>query len=495
MRIISVKINGHYLTKDNKSAGVQGEANVTSLRIEFDESWDSFAKRVTWWDAKGGNPVKVILEPHMLENAENGRIYIAPIPGEPLMEAGHCTFVIDGYADGKRQRSISDELFVKEAPIDDDAGEASDPTPTQAEQLQAEIEAIKGDIQSAIGAADRAEEASAGVREALDNLPEGSVLVVNNLTTGGASAALSAEMGKTLNEKAEAAQKAADDAAEAAKEHSGGINPNLLDNWYFADAINQRGLTEYTGGGYCIDRWKTDNCQVTSDGIYFPNQGNWAIQPLEGELKRFLDGKQVTLSLLYADGGIDNFTFTYEAAPAEQTTLHSLRVCGVLMVDGAIMLWCYTPSTIVAAKLEVGTAQTLAHQEDGVWVLNELPDKAQEWTKCLRYFYRLKPAGSLASTHLGTTPAAQTANVFLSLPLPVPMRISPAVTCSGSIIVSTSGSSAADRITATIAMASPDSINSRIAFAANAKSGSYVMSAVYNVFLLKGDYIDFDANL
>lgn len=33
-------------------------------------------------------------------------------------------------------------------------------------------------------------------------------------------------------------------------------NPNLLDNWYFADPINQRGATEYTAEGFTIDRWK-----------------------------------------------------------------------------------------------------------------------------------------------------------------------------------------------------------------------------------------------
>ena len=48
-------------------------------------------------------------------------------------------------------------------------------------------------------------------------------------------------------------------------------NPNLLDNWYFADPINQRGETEYTGSGYSIDRWRTnfsgDTVAVTNNGI------------------------------------------------------------------------------------------------------------------------------------------------------------------------------------------------------------------------------------
>ena len=33
-------------------------------------------------------------------------------------------------------------------------------------------------------------------------------------------------------------------------------NPNLLDNWYFVRAVNQRGQTNYTAG-YTIDRWRT----------------------------------------------------------------------------------------------------------------------------------------------------------------------------------------------------------------------------------------------
>ena len=32
-------------------------------------------------------------------------------------------------------------------------------------------------------------------------------------------------------------------------------NPNLLDNWYFGNPVNQKGQTSYTGAGYTIDRW------------------------------------------------------------------------------------------------------------------------------------------------------------------------------------------------------------------------------------------------
>ena len=40
-----------------------------------------------------------------------------------------------------------------------------------------------------------------------------------------------------------------------------------------------------------------------------------------------------------------------------------------------------------AAKLELGTTQTLAHQdENGNWVLNEIPDYGEQLARCQRYY-------------------------------------------------------------------------------------------------------------
>lgn len=149
-RIINVKVGGNYLSKDNKNAGVKGEANVTYLRITFDEGWDGYAKTVTFWDAHGGNPVKRTLTADLIENlAKDARTYLVPIPAEPLAEAGELTFVIDGYIDGKRQRSISDKLVVKDAPMTDAAEEPTPPTPTQAEEFQQQYDGIMAHIQGA----------------------------------------------------------------------------------------------------------------------------------------------------------------------------------------------------------------------------------------------------------------------------------------------------------------------------------------------------------
>lgn len=157
-RIINIKVGGNYLTKDNKTAGVRGEGNVTYLRITFDSGWDGFAKTVTFWDAQGQNPVKRTLTVDMIEDIDaDARTYLVPIPAEPMALAGTLTFVIDGYTDGKRQRSISDKLEVKDAPITDNAQEPADPTPTQAEQLQEQIDGVLENIQRTFVAVEQAE--------------------------------------------------------------------------------------------------------------------------------------------------------------------------------------------------------------------------------------------------------------------------------------------------------------------------------------------------
>ena len=148
-RIINVSVGGNYLKKDNKNAGVRGEANVTMLRIAFDEGWDNFAKTVTFLDARGLNPVNVMLGVNLLEDR---RVYLVPIPAEPMAVAGWLTFIVEGALNNKVQRSFADKLEVKDAPDTDDAVNAVDPVPSEVEQFQTEIEYIKDNIHDAVEA-------------------------------------------------------------------------------------------------------------------------------------------------------------------------------------------------------------------------------------------------------------------------------------------------------------------------------------------------------
>lgn len=146
-RIINIKVSGNHLTKDGKNAGTRGEANATILRITFDEGWDGYAKSVVFLDAHGMNPTRFTLTTNLLENAaESTRIYLVPIPPASLAVAGEMSLSIEGYIDGKRQRSVKAMLEVEDGIITD---VIDDVTPTQAEQLQAQYESIMNDIQQA----------------------------------------------------------------------------------------------------------------------------------------------------------------------------------------------------------------------------------------------------------------------------------------------------------------------------------------------------------
>lgn len=143
-RIINVSVGGNYLKKDKKVAGVRGEANVTRLRIAFDNGWDNYAKKVTFLDARGQNPVNVTLGVELLEDvSKDKRVYLVPIPAEPMAISGELTFIIEGVLDNKIQKSFADRLEVKDAPDTDNAVNTVDPTPSELAQLQNEIEFIK----------------------------------------------------------------------------------------------------------------------------------------------------------------------------------------------------------------------------------------------------------------------------------------------------------------------------------------------------------------
>lgn len=174
-------------------------------------------------------------------------------------------------------------------------------------------------------------------------------------------------------------------------------NPNLLDNWYFGNPVNQRGQTEYTAAGYTVDRWKLTNPNgtlfVRDDGIALVGRtGNiWLQEHLENAAKLY--GKQVALSAI-ADGMLYTATGTVQTEAVSQ----NIAVCSTSFTNGDIGLYktaagglfvqlhAVNTKTVVyyAVKLELGAQQTLTHQDDdGNWVLNEIPDYNEQLLRCI----------------------------------------------------------------------------------------------------------------
>lgn len=212
-------------------------------------------------------------------------------------------------------------------------------------------------------------------------------------------------------------------------------NRNLLDNWYFGNPVNQRGQTEYTGSGHTIDRWKalTDvvTLTISNDGITLRRNGGnpWLLsEQIEPSIVTNFMGKHFTVSVLTTQGLI--VLDVPSAFTSETSVVDPTGVSVWLNTSGIVLIGTTNDSmTPIAAKLELGSQQTLAHQDaDGNWVLNEIPDYGEQLRRCQRYFvrYSFDTQRFIGVLNIDSANGGQG-----YINIPVPMRTKP--TISGSL--------------------------------------------------------------
>lgn len=184
----------------------------------------------------------------------------------------------------------------------------------------------------------------------------------------------------------------------------GGVNPNLLDNWYFGRPVNQRGQTEYTTAGYTVDRWKFNNNNgdivIDDTGIMFTAKYQYAEFEQQYEFPKNISGKQITMSILADSFSGEGDFYLVIQNQTEYRTFHlsvGLNSFTIKFFDKSSVLRFFIQSQNVnetnppkmhflAAKLELGDTQTLAHQDSsGNWILNEIPDFGEQLRRCQRY--------------------------------------------------------------------------------------------------------------
>ena len=214
----------------------------------------------------------------------------------------------------------------------------------------------------------------------------------------------------------------------------GGVTPNLLDNWYFGRPVNQRGQTEYTGDKYTVDRW-----HLTSDGVLTVEDEGIRLtsgalfEPFEYELSSFLKGKTVTYSFFFADNTLVTKSAVIPSTWGNWDSLIEIGDIQLIGLESGKRIWARYSSTTtaVAAKLELGSTQTLAHQDSsGNWVLNEIPDFGEQLRRCQRYFLKLE------KSTIGVGSGIENIGGSIAYPIyfPTTMRTEPAVTVSNSDI-------------------------------------------------------------
>lgn len=205
-------------------------------------------------------------------------------------------------------------------------------------------------------------------------------------------------------------------------------NPNLLDNWYFVRAVNQRGQTNYTAG-YTIDRWRTytESASVTvSSGtgvtVTLPQTTSYFSQLLENP--QDYRGKTLAASVQ----GSGNIVVIVTARKGDQYT----TVCtgsgssGFVTATGTVPNEAYDELRfnigtgtagqaiqLKAAKLELGSVSTLKDSPP--------PHYADQLSRCQRFQL------SLLSDQVRAT-VASTNTILFTVPTPVTMRTIPTIT-------------------------------------------------------------------
>lgn len=233
------------------------------------------------------------------------------------------------------------------------------------------------------------------------------------------------------------------------------INPNFLDNWHFLNPVNQKGFSSEAANGstYTIDRWvrsgyTTGVLSVTENGFKIDSTATTTNG--QNRIRQFIEAKlpsgTYTLSVLIseitgeADIRLGNSSNGLIASKdISGVGLHTLTFDSDDIYSVSLGAFNGNSVTFTAVKLEAGDKQTLAYQnEDGEWVLNEVPDYAKELAKCQRYQLRVGYApGSSSSTPVGIGFAYSTTSVRIFIPTPVTMRTTPAIEYTGNNTIAT----------------------------------------------------------
>lgn len=255
-------------------------------------------------------------------------------------------------------------------------------------------------------------------------------------------------------------------------------NPNLLDNWYFANPVNQRNgyiipagveyykvdgfvpqgpipetvrvdyidyagsaifnyggvacyvpkdggyVRGYTTVGYTVDRWKqgfdgTLPSTLTDDGIKIVAGNDGTYKNFEQILSYVPTNTTFTMSFL-----VDNFASINQIYTGFSTARFDIQdnlitwtfktgglISGVKTIG--IQIKVGKTATIKAAKLELGDTQTLAHKENGVWVLNEIPDFGEQLRRCVYYAEKIENENTPVITNATFIPAGATSATFV----------------------------------------------------------------------------------
>lgn len=175
-RIIQLAVRNEYILGAGVEIGAVGSHDEVLLELDFrgSRNWHGLTKKAIFYDALGENPTTILLTTNLLAQGQT-EVYYLPVPYEAKTVAGDSILTLEGVeVDGESEklRIVTREATFRVLPSKRYFTDPAPVTPTQAEQLQAEIDEIKTDIVIAAESAEAAkdsEEAAAKSEAAAAN--------------------------------------------------------------------------------------------------------------------------------------------------------------------------------------------------------------------------------------------------------------------------------------------------------------------------------------
>lgn len=163
--IVKLQISNEYIQGSGVSVGAVGSHDDVLLEMDFRPStvWAGTTRRAIFSNALGENRTVIVLTTNLLEEGQ-GEVYLVPVPQQAKDVAGECFLTVEGFVtDGSGKeivRCVTEEARFRVLPSKLYTNDSAPVTPSQAEQLQAEIDSINTTIVNA-GISERNAAASA----------------------------------------------------------------------------------------------------------------------------------------------------------------------------------------------------------------------------------------------------------------------------------------------------------------------------------------------
>lgn len=232
-RTIFLKIQNEYIAGDKVLIGAAGSHNDVVLRMEFSPMWEGLTKTVQFRDALGEKTIETLLTADLLEK-NSTTVYMVPVPNGAKKYAGEMMLAVKGAAvSGDKETRATTAVYgrftVGESKWDTSAETEQDVPPTQAEQLQSQIDAVLGKINGAAASANAAAASAQSAAESAETATAAAGSIGNSVTAAAKSAAAAADSEKNAAYWAGQAQQAAGGGVVSFNGRAGSVVPKAGD--------------------------------------------------------------------------------------------------------------------------------------------------------------------------------------------------------------------------------------------------------------------------